>query len=221
MRQVRAPANGLTPPTEARGHGQGAPSNLDAGVRLDVSDEALLSAIAGRDQRAVAVLYDRYSGLAYGLAYRVLSDRNAAEDVVQDAFLSAWRRAESFQLGRGSARTWLLSIVHHRAIDHLRGTATAGRTRHDVPLDNLARVLSVDDAWREVSTLLLRERLKQGLATLPEAERQTIEMAYFGDHSQTEIAERMTVPVGTVKGRMRLGLQKLRGVLYATSEGGA
>src|SRR5689334_8877526 len=98
------------------------------------SDDALLAAIRQRDEGAIAILYDRYGRLAFGLAYRVLGDRGAAEDVVQEAFLSAWRRAESFELTRGSARTWLLSIVHHRAIDRLRGTA--GRTRQDAPIDD-------------------------------------------------------------------------------------
>lgn len=203
---------------EARRHGRCARPAPDFGVRFDASDEALLTAIAGRDQRAVAALYDRYGGLAYGLALRVLNDRHAAEDVVQEAFLSAWRRAESFQPGRGGARAWLLAIVHHRAIDRLRGTA--GLARHNVPLDAVAGVLAVDDSWQEVSIHLLRERLKQGLATLPAAQRQAIELAYFGGHTQAAIAERMAVPVGTVKACMRLGLQKLRGSLDGASEGG-
>ena len=158
-------------------------------------------------------LYDRYGGLAYSLAYRILEDRGAAEDVVQDAFVSAWRRAVSFQPGRGSVRTWLLSIVHHRAIDRLRGTP--GRARRDGPLDEaqVDRVVAVEDPWREVETTLQRDALKRGLATLPEEQRRTIELAYFGGYTQTEIAGVMGVPVGTVKGRIRIGLQKLRGLL--------
>ena len=177
----------------------------------EATDEALLDAITARDDRAIAALYDRYGGLAFALAYRILGDRGAAEDVVQDAFLSVWRRAGSFQTGRGSVRTWLLSIVHHRAIDRLRGTA--GRARQDAPLDEVDRVASAEDPWREVSTTLQRESLKSGLATLPDAQRETIELAYFGGYTQNEIAQRMAVPLGTVKGRMRIGLQKLRGVL--------
>jgi RNA polymerase sigma-70 factor (ECF subfamily) len=175
------------------------------------TDEALLDAITARDDRAIAALYDRYGGLAFALAYRILGDRGAAEDVVQDAFLSVWRRAGSFQTGRGSVRTWLLSIVHHRAIDRLRGTA--GRARQDAPLDEVDRVASAEDPWREVSTTLQREVLRRGLATLPDAQRETIELAYFGGYTQNEIAERMAVPLGTVKGRMRIGLQKMRGLL--------
>ena len=175
------------------------------------SDEALLAAVQRRDERAIAALYDRYGGLAFGLAYRILDDRGAAEDVVQDAFMSVWRRAVSFQLDRGSVRTWLLSIVHHRAIDRLRGVA--GKTRRDEPLDEIDRIAQVDDPWREVSIRVQGDVLKRGLATLPEAQRQTIELAYFGGYTQQEIATAMDVPVGTVKGRMRIGLQKLRELL--------
>jgi RNA polymerase sigma-70 factor (ECF subfamily) len=175
------------------------------------SDEALLAAVQRRDERAIAALYDRYGGLAFGLAYRILEDRGAAEDVVQDAFMGVWRRAVSFQLDRGSVRTWLLSIVHHRAIDRLRGAA--GKTRRDEPLDEVDRIAQVDDPWREVSIRVQGDVLKRGLATLPEAQRQTIELAYFGGYTQQEIATAMDVPVGTVKGRMRIGLQKLRELL--------
>ncbi len=178
------------------------------------TDEALLAAIGRRDEGAVAILYDRYGGLTYGLAYRILGERGAAEDVVQDTFLSVWRRATSFQSGRGSVRTWLLSIVHHRAIDRLRGTA--GRARRDAPLDDLDRVAEVDDPWREVETMVQRDVLRRGLAGLPDAQRRTIELAYFGGHTQHEIAAMMDVPVGTVKGRMRIGLQKLRDALLGT-----
>ncbi len=177
-------------------------------------DEALLAAIGRGDEGAIAALYDRYGGLAYGLAYRILSERGAAEDVVQDAFLSVWRRAASFQPGRGSVRTWLLSIVHHRAIDRLRGTS--GRARRDAPLDDLDRVVQVDDLWREVEVGVQRDVLRRGLSSLPEAQRRTIELAYFGGHTQQEIAAMMEVPVGTVKGRMRIGLHKLRDLLVGT-----
>ncbi len=177
-------------------------------------DEALLAAIGRGDEGAIAALYDRYGGLAYGLAYRILSERGAAEDVVQDAFLSVWRRAASFQPGRGSVRTWLLSIVHHRALDRLRGTS--GRTRRDAPLDDLDRIVQVDDLWREVEVGVQRDVLRRGLSSLPEAQRRTIELAYFGGHTQQEIAAMMEVPVGTVKGRMRIGLHKLRDLLVGT-----
>ncbi len=175
------------------------------------SDDTVLAAIARGDEAAVAALYDRYGGLAYALAYRILQDRGAAEDVVQDVYLGVWRRAGSYQPGRGSVRTWLLSIVHHRAIDRLRGTA--GRARRDTALEEVDRVAALDDPWRDVERTLQRDVLKKGLATLPEEQRRTIELAYFGGYTQTEIAGAMGVPVGTVKGRMRIGLQKLRALL--------
>lgn len=175
------------------------------------SDDALLLAIQQRDERAIATLYDRYGGLAFGLAYRILGERSVAEDVVQDAFLGVWRRAVSFEPGRGSARTWILSIVHHRSIDRLRGVS--GRARLDAPIDDFERVLSVDDAWGEVEVRVQREVLQKCLAELPEAQRQTIEMAYFNGYTQQEIASAMSVPVGTVKGRLRIGLQKMRSLL--------
>ena len=127
-----------------------------------MSDEELVAAIGRRDERAVAALYDRYGGLAYSLAYRILEDRGAAEDVVQDAFVSAWRRAVSFQPGRGSVRTWLLSIVHHRAIDRLRGTP--GRARREGPLDvhlpdysghEVCRALKQDARTKHIPVMIL------------------------------------------------------------------
>lgn len=175
------------------------------------SDDELLEAIQQRDERAIAILYDRYGGIAFGLAYRILGERNVAEDVVQDAFLGVWRRAVSFEPGRGSVRTWLLSIVHHRSIDRLRGVS--GRARLDAPIEDFERVLSVEDPWGEVEVRVQREVLNKCLADLPEAQRQTIEMAYFSGFTQQEIATQMSVPVGTVKGRLRIGLQKMRSLL--------
>lgn len=175
------------------------------------SDEALLAAIRDRDERAIASLYDRYGGIAFGLAYRIVGERNAAEDVVQEAFLSVWRRAVSYETGRGSVRTWVLSIVHHRAIDRLRGVA--GRARHDVALDDFERIIAVDDPWRDVEVGVQREVLQSGLATLPREQREAIQMAYFEGYTQQEIATAMNVPVGTVKGRLRIGLQKMRSLL--------
>jgi RNA polymerase sigma-70 factor (ECF subfamily) len=178
------------------------------------SDAALLEAIRRRDEGAIAALYDRYGRLAYGLAYRVLGERGAAEDVVQEAFLSVWHRAASFETARGSVRTWLLSIVHHRAIDRLRGKA--GRTRQDAPIDAFERTLASEDPWREVAQVLQREALLRAIATLPDVQRQAIMMAYFDGYTQQEIATAMGVPVGTVKGRLRLAMQRLRSLLTGT-----
>lgn len=180
------------------------------------SDDVLLEAIRDRNEQAIAALYDRYSRIAFGMAYRVLGERGAAEDVVQEAFLSLWRRAESFETTRGSVRTWLLSIVHHRAIDRLRGTS--GRIRQDAAIDDFERVLAVEDPWREVSQVIQRETLQRAIAVLPQVQRQTVEMAYFDGYTQQEIATAMEVPVGTVKGRLRLAMQRMRSLLAGTED---
>ncbi len=184
-----------------------------APLHTDASDEAVLAAIARRDEAAVAALYDRYGARAYALAYRILQDRGAAEDVVQEVYLGVWRRAGSYRPGRGSVRTWLLASVHHRAIDRLRGTA--GRARRDVPLDAASGPVG-EDPWREVETTLQREAVRRGLAGLPSEQCRALELAYYGGYTQTQIAEITGVPLGTVKGRMRQGLRKLRELLPRT-----
>jgi RNA polymerase sigma-70 factor (ECF subfamily) len=177
------------------------------------SDEALLDALQRRDVRALEVLYDRHGRHAYSLAYRILNDSTAAEDVVQEAFLNVWRQAPTFDRRRGHVRTWLLSIVHHRAIDWLR--SRAGRHR-DVTLDLVEQTLAIPDIWQTVAATVDRDTIRQALATLPNEQQQTIELAYFGGYSQPEIAETMGVPLSTVKGRMRMAMQKLRTILEGT-----
>jgi len=174
----------------------------------EATDELLLRGLARADERALGVLYDRYGSRARGLAYRVLGERGAAEEVVQEAFLGIWRRADSFAPGRGSAARWILAIVHHRAIDRLR--ADAGRARAEIPLDRCDRVLQVDDPWQEIDLRLRRDALRHWLATLPDDQRRTLELAYFAGYSQREIVALTGVPLGTVKARTRRALQKLR-----------
>jgi RNA polymerase sigma-70 factor, ECF subfamily len=174
-------------------------------VAVPLPDSELAAALQRGEPRAVEALYDRYGRLAFGLASRMITDRAAAEDVVQDAFLSVWRNANTFDPARGSLRSWLLSIVHHRAIDHLRGSA--GR-QTDAPLDVMERLKP--DAFAVEPADADRIEIRNGLAALPEAQRQTLELAYFGGLTHVEIALRMGVPLGTVKGRMRIGLEKLR-----------
>ena len=161
---------------------------------------------------AIGRLYDRYGRLAYGLALRILKDRSAAEEVVQDAFVGAWRNAKGFDASRGSVRNWLLSIVHHRAIDQVRGTA---RIRREAQLEAIERTAEVPDAWQALSLDLERQQIREAFALLPDAQRQTLELAYFGGLTHAEIARRMEVPLGTVKGRMRIGLEKMRSFLQA------
>jgi len=158
-------------------------------------------------------LYDKYGRLAYGLAYRVLSDRTAAEDVVQEAFLGLWRNSGSFDASRGNVRGWLLSIVHNRAIDRLRGTT---RLRKETQIETVEQRLEAPDAWEAVSIHLQQNQIREGFARLPEAQRQTLELAYFGGYTHLEIAGRMGVPLGTVKGRMRMGLEKMRSFLQGS-----
>ncbi len=177
------------------------------------SDEAVLAAIQQRDDAALGVLYDRYGRLAFGLAYRILGEPGVAEDVVQEAFLSVWRRASSFQAGRGSARSWLMSIVHNAAIDRRRGRYRREQT--DVQLDDVAYRLETDtdDMFAVVAEGIAAEQVRAALDELPPEQRQAIEMAYFSGLTHQEIAERTGTPLGTVKSRMRLGLKKLRTLL--------
>ncbi|HEV2012515.1 MAG TPA: sigma-70 family RNA polymerase sigma factor [Candidatus Dormibacteraeota bacterium] len=164
------------------------------------------------DAAAIGRLYDQYGRQAYGLALRIVNDRGAAEDVVQDAFLRVWRAAGSYDTSRGTLRNWLLSVVHNRAIDRVRGTAKIRRETH---LGAIERRAEVPDAWAALSLDLERKQIQEAFAQLPEAQRRTLELAYFGGYTHAEIARRMDVPLGTVKGRMRMGLEKMRSFLQA------
>ncbi len=176
------------------------------------SDEALVAALAASDIAALAALYDRYGRLAYALAYRILGESESAQDVVHDAFLSAWRGARSYRRERGNARGWLLSIVHHRAVDLLR-RKTAFRP---APLDAAEIRPAEEDTAEMAERNVAGEGVRRALETLPPAQRRTIELAYFGGYTHVELAELLGVPLGTVKGRMRIGLQKLRRALEPT-----
>ena len=173
------------------------------------ADDALMAALADRDLSALASLYDRYGRLAYALAYRILGESEAAEDVVQDAFISAWRGAGSYRRERGNPRGWLLSIVHHRAVDVLR-RKTAFRP---APLEVAEQRAADEDTAAMAEKNVEQQTVRLALQTLPEAQRRTIELAYFGGYTHVELAELMGVPLGTVKGRMRIGLQKMRRAL--------
>jgi RNA polymerase sigma-70 factor (ECF subfamily) len=178
-------------------------------VQVLDSDQELAAQLQRGDAQAVAALFDRYGRLAYGLAYRMLNDAGAAEDVVQEAFLLIWRNAPSFDATRGSLRTWLLAVVRHKTVDRLR----RNRSRPQSSLDAIDQPMIGPDVWEMVSTNLTRDQVQQAFASLPDAQRQTIELAYLGGFTQNEIAERMNVPLGTVKGRMRIGLEKMRSFL--------
>ena len=178
---------------------------------LAPGDNELITAIAHGDHPALLALYDRYGRIACGLAYRILGDAGAAEEAVQDAYLRVWRRAATFDALRGGVRSWLLTIVHHCAIDLLR--RRAGAPPVVVDFDELADRRSVPDAWSEVSARIESERVRTAVETLPGEQRRAIEMAFFDGLTHREIAERDGLPLGTVKGRLRLGLRRLSGLL--------
>ncbi|HEX4751332.1 MAG TPA: sigma-70 family RNA polymerase sigma factor [Solirubrobacterales bacterium] len=178
-----------------------------------LADEELMPWIAEKDPEAFEVFYDRHGGVAYSLAYRILGDRTAAEDCIQEAFISIWRSGARFDRTRGSVRSWTLSIVRNRAIDALRskaGKAPKLTFDDDAILEaRPAEELTEEEAMRHETATEVRGALSQ----LPNEQSKCIELAYFGGFSQSEIARMLNLPLGTVKGRMRLGLEKIRGEL--------
>jgi RNA polymerase sigma-70 factor (ECF subfamily) len=192
------------------------PLPLRVATATDDADRAVLARIANGELQALDELYERYKTMAYSIAYRITNDASLSEDVVQDAFLGAWRNAGRYIQGRGSVKTWLLSIVHHRAIDAVRRRrpTTPLPEREDVP----PAALTLPDVWSEVAADLDAEAVRGALAVLSDVQREAIELAYFGGLTQQEIAARTDTPLGTVKSRMRLGLLAMRRVLL---EGGA
>ena len=164
-----------------------------------------------RDPRGIETLYDQYGGVAFALAYRILGERGLAEDVVQEAFVNVWRQAATYDARRGSARTWILTIVHHRAIDQLR--VMRAKTRSDTVMRDAMPLPAKEDTWAAVVEHLECEQVRGALGTLPPEQRQVVEMIYYGGLTHAEVAMRVGVPLGTVKGRLRLALEKLRGLL--------
>ena len=176
-----------------------------------LADEELMPRIGEKDPDAFEVFYDRHGGVAFSLAYRIVGERGAAEDVVQEAFISIWRSGARYDRARGSVRSWMLGIVRNRAIDFLR--SKAGRAPKldfddDAVLEHRpAAELTDAEALRRETT----HELRGALGELPGEQSKVIELAYFGGFSHSEIATMLEVPLGTVKGRMRLGLEKIRG----------
>ena len=178
----------------------------------DLADEEVMQLVQREDPRAFELLYDRHGGAAFSLAYRMVGKQAAAEDIVQEAFLSIWRSRLRYDQTRGSVRTWVLGIVHNRGVDSLRRS-----TVHDRRRETLDAVEERHEARDRTDVEAARREearsVRGALETLPDEQRQTIELAYFGGYTHTEIAELLEQPVGTVKGRMRLGLDKLRNQL--------
>lgn len=160
------------------------------------------------DAGAFGALYDRHSRAAFSLAYRMMGERQSAEDLVQEVFLKVWRLAGRYRVERGSVRTWILSIVHNRGIDQLRSTASRRRTqdRVEVAADKSQPSDAFSEAWRNSQ----REQVREALQTLPAEQLKILELAYFSGYTHMEISELLDLPLGTVKGRMRLGLKKIK-----------
>jgi RNA polymerase sigma-70 factor, ECF subfamily len=177
-----------------------------------LADEDLMDLVRGGDAAAFAAIYERHATAAFSLAYRMTGRRGAAEDVVQEAFISLWRSGARYEPARGSVRTWVLAVVRHRAIDALRRGGRHDRHRaSDEGIEERFEAKERTDAQaarREEAT-----EVRAALATLPPDQCRAIELAYFGGFSHSEIANMLETPIGTVKGRIRLGLEKLRGQL--------
>jgi len=176
------------------------------------TDEQLMSALTRGETWAMTAIYDRYARLVYSLALKMLNDRAAAEEVVQEVFVKVWRRARDYDAQRGKFSAWLTGITHHHTIDELRRRRARPFASEDE--DSLANVATdlpaPDDA---AQTNLERRRIVDALREIPDEQRRCIEMAYFEGYTQEEISERLGEPLGTVKTRMRLGMQKLKVLL--------
>jgi RNA polymerase sigma factor (sigma-70 family) len=185
-----------------------------------LSDEALVALVARGDEDALAELYDRVGRTAFGLAHRVLRDERHAEDAVQEAFLAVWRTAASFRAERAKASTWILTLVHRRAVDLVRREerrrAEPLGDAHEPALAGEAEATE-EAAWIRFE----RERVQSALKQLPDAQREAIELAYYGGFSQSELAERLGVPLGTIKSRMFSGLARLRELLDDSAQEGS
>ena len=177
-----------------------------------LADEDLMARAAGGDARAFGVVYDRHGTAAYSLAYRMCGRKGLADDVVQEAFISVWRAGSRYDPNRGSVRTWILGIVHNRSIDAIRrATVHDSRRASDEGIEERFEARDRTDA--EASRRGDAAEVRQALQTLPPDQLRVIELAYFGGFTHTEIAAMLDTPLGTVKGRMRLGLEKLRATL--------
>ena len=187
----------------------------DAESHIEPSDEALLNAIADGSVWAMETLYQRYSRILYSLAYRIVADHQVAEDLLQDAFLAIWRRATTYSPQTGEARSWLISIMHHRTIDYLRRDRRRSTLVMQAPIEEVEQDESIahpdawDAAWQSVKSSHVRAALMQ----IPTEQRLVIELAYFQGWTHTEIAAGTQIPLGTVKARMRLGLLHLKQAL--------
>ena len=186
----------------------------DAESQDEPSDEALLNAIAGGAVWAMDSLYQRYSRILYSLAFRMVADHQVAEDLLQDAFLAVWRRASTYSPQTGAARSWLISILHHRTIDYLRRVRRRS-TIQEAPLEELElnESIAYPDAWDAAWQSVKSSHVRAALMKIPPEQRLVIELAYFQGWTHSEIAEGTQISLGTIKARMRLGLLHLKQIL--------
>ncbi len=183
-----------------------------------LGDENLLTLIAHGDKDALECFYERYSTQVFSLTRYMLRDEAIAEEITQDVFLALWQKASTFNPQRGSPKGWLMSIAHHRVIDHVRSSkrarASIDRVAHDFSnLQTLYHVHTEEDAYRNMD----RQEVMKALQTIPEAQRTVILMSYYEGYSQSEIATLLDQPLGTVKTRIRLGMQKLRAIFTSSA----
>jgi RNA polymerase sigma factor (sigma-70 family) len=194
--------------------GRSGPSQTTARELAHLSDEAVLALIARADEQALAELYRRFGRLAYGLAFRILRDDALAQDAVQEAFLGVWRAAGRFTAERAKPSTWLLTLVHRRAVDLVRRE----ERRRTEPLQPDSESAGAEES-DEAELLTRRQTIREALGKLPPEQREAIELAYYGGYTQSELAERLGQPLGTIKSRMFTGLARLRETLEESAVG--
>ena len=203
---------------DAAGHQVVATTLGNAAWVVTTLDEGLMARMREQDGEALAILYDRHHRAAYSLALRILQDAGQAEDVVQEAFLAVWRQAPGYDPSRGPVRPWLLTIVHHRAINHLRKQAAPGQlTERDEELLEARQ----PEVWQAAYQTIRHQEIRAALDELPTDQRAVIDLAFFGGLTHREIAERLNLPLGTVKSRMRLAFRKLETWLERYAADGA
>lgn len=176
-------------------------------VPLQAAEDAvLIEQMRARSTVALAELYDRFGGLVYSMALRVVGDRGAAEEITQDVFLRCWNSIERYNPAQGTLAAWLLAIAHHRAIDELRSRRGRERNR-ELPVDGFPNLADVDPAFDEA---LVRDEVRASLGALPPAQREAIELIYWRGMTRREAADQLDIPLGTLHTRLRLAMEKLR-----------